>query len=157
MINKIFNAFFKFAKKEGYKIIYGSEGVNEYPYVIPKEKVFHFVDKEQNVFRLRELIHEWCHSTGPITNRPVFEDYPLEELVAEKTAYDIMMKYGFYSVFNRKVYVFKFKHASYINFWLNQAQQEYPEKSVDEILDMVNGHIEIATNMISEIIEKGDN
>lgn len=152
----IFKAFYSYAKKNGYKVIYGSEGEHDCPYVNVKDKIFHFRDKEETVDRLRELIHEWCHSTGPITNRPVFNDYPLEELVAEKTAYDIMMKYKFYDMNNRKNYVYKFKHASYIGFWLEKAREEYKEKSFDEILDMVNGHIEVAVEMISKMINEGE-
>lgn len=159
MIEKIFKAFYKYCKKQKIKVIYGSEGGHECPYFSLKEMTIHLMTKEENIKNLREMIHEWTHSTYLITNRDVFNSsYPLEELVAEKTAYDIMCKYGFYpdSDFNRESYVWKFKHGCYLDFWLTKSTNTYKNKSVQEILDMVNGHIEAATKIISELIEKED-
>ena len=151
---QIFKAFYHYSKDNDIKILYGSEGTSECPYFSLKEKVFHLKSKDENILRLREMLHEWTHSTFIKTNRCCFNDYPLEELVAEKTAYEIMEHYNFYSIYSRENYVWKFKHASYINFWLERALETHKDKSVDEIIQMVQPHIDVAKKIIVDLIEK---
>lgn len=151
---QIFKSFYHYAKDNGIKIIYGSEGIAECPYFSLKEKLFHLITKDENVLRLREMLHEWTHSTFIKTKRETFNDYPLEELVAEKTAYDIMCHYNFYDEANRENYVWKFKHASYINFWLERALEVHKDKSVSEIIDIVEPHILASKEIIIDLIEK---
>lgn len=160
-INKIFKAFRKYAKKHSIKIIYGSDGIAECPYFQLNGKIIHLKDNEENAIRLRELVHEWTHSTYIITNRNVFDDYPLEELVAEKTAYDVLNHYKFYepqtsdnTIEARKKYTRQFKHASYIDFWITNAKNIHKENSISEIIEMVTPHIEVARQILIEVIDK---
>lgn len=154
-INQIFNAFYTYCKNKKLKVTFGGEdSMNKCPFFSLKERKIHLMTKEENIHNLREMIHEWTHSTFIITNRCCFNDYPLEELVAEKTAYEVMEHFEFYDVDSRENYTWKFKHASYIAFWVRQALKSHKGKTLDEIIELTQPHIDVAKNLIIKLVEE---
>ena len=146
--------------KNGIKLEFSSN--NEF-YFVSSEKRIHFGNEEEkyNSFDLYRSFHELCHSTSLFTKRNT-DNYAKEEVIADLSAGQIMLKLGMYNLNNnpilannqrKEIYALIWKHISYSGSWATAFLRDNPTFTFEDLKNEVNDEILKVVELLKKELE----
>lgn len=157
-LSKCFQSLYSYCNDSNIKIIYDDDNtpkLSESPYFCQELKMIHLLNKEETFENLRIFVHECSHATVLQTKRNA-DDYSVEEIVAERTCYDILKSIGIYNdTMLKEEYKAMFKNVGYISFWVHQAIKE-KKSNTSDIIHLTDSTVKDAFNVLIKYFNVGE-